>query len=453
MVDVEDRYLQALTAVFALGSAFLLLQYWDKPLGWDASIYYAMGKFLFTGGEIGIWESFRPPGLPAVFGALWKLGVPPQGWTRLITALASTAGIAGIYQMTKTLADRKTGLITAATLAGSALYLRYTVRPLTGLPAALLVFTSLYLVARNRYGYAGLVAGTAFLIRFPSALLGVPAGLALILYEKEDLQETVKGLGKLGAGFAALALPFLAASQIVYGSFAEPFIRSMAIPAANEPIYQYGLYYLKQASFSNPLLLASVPGIFLMWRKKDLRPFAAGLGVFYGFFSLFPHKIPRYTVLFLPLMAVSSGVALRKGLSIVEDRRAFLGVVGAALLVFLGGLFTVAGNSGFSDQRAEFYGAHGEFSGTVAGNDPSVLVHGDMTYYPLGPGKLDSNYGEAVNESDYFSFNSCAWYCVPGNEGCEQKIDEFTEKVEDRHKKLLELNDSRCSYSVYEVEK
>ena len=61
---------------------YLLINY---PLWWDSYVYIGMGKYIFSGGKIGMWESFRPLIHPLILGVLWKLklDVIITDWTKL----------------------------------------------------------------------------------------------------------------------------------------------------------------------------------------------------------------------------------------------------------------------------------------------------------------------------------------------------------------------------------
>ena len=46
-------------------------------LWWDSAVYIGMGKFIFSGGQLGLWEHLRPLMWPSFIGFLWKLGFNP----------------------------------------------------------------------------------------------------------------------------------------------------------------------------------------------------------------------------------------------------------------------------------------------------------------------------------------------------------------------------------------
>ena len=62
--------------IFILSLCFIVRIFYislDHPLWWDSHVYIGMGKYLFSGGEKGVWESFRPLIHPLILGSIWKL--------------------------------------------------------------------------------------------------------------------------------------------------------------------------------------------------------------------------------------------------------------------------------------------------------------------------------------------------------------------------------------------
>ena len=69
------------------------------PLWWDAHIYIGMGKYIFSSGQIGIWESFRPLIHPTIIGAIWKLGLNPIVWGKMLDLIFSLTAIFLLYKI------------------------------------------------------------------------------------------------------------------------------------------------------------------------------------------------------------------------------------------------------------------------------------------------------------------------------------------------------------------
>ena len=75
----------------------LLTRIYNCPVknpSWDTSSYILMGKYLYSFGQIGLWESFRPILYPAILGFFWKLGGDP---ILLVNILDMCFGLGSIY--------------------------------------------------------------------------------------------------------------------------------------------------------------------------------------------------------------------------------------------------------------------------------------------------------------------------------------------------------------------
>ncbi|MFB6147620.1 MAG: glycosyltransferase family 39 protein, partial [Candidatus Nanohaloarchaea archaeon] len=211
-LEPGDRYATGVVVLFGLTLSTISVAAWNTPLTWDSSVYLAMGKWIFSSGEFGFWENLRPPLLPLLLGTLWKAGVPYHGYYRLLSTAVSTAGLATVYYASRDLFGSREALVATALLASSHAYIFFTVDPLTGIPASILVFLGLYLATDDRYLAGGIVLGTAFLTRFPAALAG-PAAVIYILiegYSREDYRGAARNAAALTAGFFAVAGAYLA---------------------------------------------------------------------------------------------------------------------------------------------------------------------------------------------------------------------------------------------------
>jgi len=86
---------------------------------WDAAVYGGMGMFMFSGGDVGLWEPARPPVLPILLGALWWVGLDAQWWGMLIGILAGAGCIAISFGLGNLIGKKGTGTLAALFLAFS----------------------------------------------------------------------------------------------------------------------------------------------------------------------------------------------------------------------------------------------------------------------------------------------------------------------------------------------
>ena len=57
--------------LFLIFKLSLLFTYHDTR--WDESVYMGMGKYIYSNGQIGLWEDIRPIVLPLILGLFWKV--------------------------------------------------------------------------------------------------------------------------------------------------------------------------------------------------------------------------------------------------------------------------------------------------------------------------------------------------------------------------------------------
>ena len=81
---------------------YLSLQY---PLWWDSQVYVAMGKYIFSHGQLGFWESFRPLVHPLLLGALWKMGLNPILVGKGLDVLFSTIAVYLVYNPRRSVSE------------------------------------------------------------------------------------------------------------------------------------------------------------------------------------------------------------------------------------------------------------------------------------------------------------------------------------------------------------
>src|SRR3989338_3581076 len=72
----EKKYLSlfSLLLLFFLGLYVFFLLTRHHDIHWDEAVYISMGKYLYSLGTEGLFESIRPLGLPLILGFLWSIG-------------------------------------------------------------------------------------------------------------------------------------------------------------------------------------------------------------------------------------------------------------------------------------------------------------------------------------------------------------------------------------------
>ncbi|MFB6190144.1 MAG: ArnT family glycosyltransferase [Candidatus Nanohaloarchaea archaeon] len=452
-LDRTDRLAVAFIAVFGLAQLAVIASAWDNPMVWDSAVYTAMGKWIFSSGSYGFWENFRPPVLPFLLGLSWRLGLPELGFPRLLSAGISTAGLALVYHGSKDVFDSEVALLATGVLAATHTYFYFSLKPLTGVPAALLIFAGFYLVQKKRPLGGGLALGAAFLTRFPSALAG-PAAVGYLLlrgYREGELRERFRDSILVTAGFFALAGAYLAVQYQFFGDLLSPFQRSVSITAGAGNSYLFGLIYMLKAVRANPFLLLAPAGIYFAAREGevDYGSFAIGFLLFYGFFTSFPLKIERYMLLFLPLMALLSARGLTGVRQYLPQKKYFVKAAFIALLLVFSfnATFSLNSHSWDDPRQQRFFSEVSELEGTVASNDPRVVLYGDFRYQELPMGYLMDIAEHRGGEIDYWAVNQRYWNC--NAESCRQDLRKFRDYLEGNTTVTSKILADSYNYTIY----
>lgn len=473
MVKLENREkLGFLLAVFVLAQAIIIALRWQKPLIWDSSVYVGMGKFLYSLGEIGFWEHFRPPLIPLLIGAIWKTGLFFPNLARITGLVISTASLAAIYEMVNADFDQEIAFYTALFIAASGIYLRWGHYLLTGIPAAAMTFGAIHFAKNKKEVKSGLLAGSAFLTRFPTALAAPAAGITLLITiipirqwlkiqdNLAEIKPAFVSIAKLGLAFALPVLSYLTVNHFIGKGFLHPISAGASVPTLNPDKYFFGLYFLKEAVITNPLLLLAPIGIFTALKNRDeeFYGYLAGFALFYGFFTFYPHKEPRFMLAFLPLLALFAAKPIRnleiqkikpESVSFPFNKTKLILLFAAIILFFnFGQIYNM--NTWSNDARNQYMLETSKLNGTVAGLNPAPVVYGDFSFMSLRPEHYENTSLRIFRQADYFTLDTCSWYCAPAIENCQQKKNELIQRLEQK-KKIFESSNSRCTYAIYKV--
>lgn len=453
---VKQNWVFSLVIMAFVSTQLLLIAaIWQKPLFWDSSVYIATGKYIYTLGEYGFWSSLRGPGVPLLIGLFWKLGLPTIGFPRLVWMGVSAAGIAVFYVLTYRMYGKTQAIATASIVAASHAYYFFTPEVLTGIPSSIMIFTSLYMAIRERYVPGGILAAAAFLFRYPAALVG----LAAVVYiaarglSERELRQPIIDAFKFSAAFGVVIAPYMVFLHFNHGSMLEPFLRSASSTASVGSQFAALGYYLVEAVKVNPLNLFLPVGLYAVFRERDWKygGFLSGLAVFYLFFGLFPLKIERYILPFLPLIALFSARGIAEAgerFNITRFRMEQL-LAGAFVVIFsFSFMSTYEAYTWENPERDKFFSNVSTLEGDVATNDPRANLYADFRYHPIPPRQGLNILESKGDRIDHWAINGCYWDCR-GDQSCVQEVENFEGQLEQKYRKSFELEGGSCNYTIY----
>lgn len=270
-----------------------------QDLWWDSHVYIAQGKFLFSGGEMGLWEVFRPPLWSIILGLIWLMGIQPVsiiapltvGLHTLTTGLLCYLGITQKKPHVGILAGLYTGL--------SPVLLLHVGLGLTESLLIPLCVLLMILVHKKRWVFGSLVIGLAFLTKFTAGLLIVPY-LAYVWWINK------KEVFKAALPAASILCLYLLTHYIIYN---DPFIalsKARWIVTTQTELYTSDPWFYL-AYLAVPLHLAIlIPGSVYQWFLTS----TSALYIFYH--STLPRKEVRYLAIIVPFFAYAMFMGYEK---------------------------------------------------------------------------------------------------------------------------------------------
>lgn len=436
-------------------------------LWWDSGVYAAMGKYIFSLGSAGFWEHIRPPLLPVILGFFWVFNLNMVLFGRIIEFLFSMGAVFLLYEIAKHYFNERCALFASVIFAFSSIFFYMSFHLYTEIPAVFFVLLAVYLFIRKKYYWSGASVGLAFLFKFPAGLFLIVLLIALLI--NKELRNTIK----LSAGFVIPVLPVLILYQVFHGNALLPFIDArdaiQKVVGCNilrfKPWWQYFVWIISENSFN----LFSVIGLivyFKKFKKSVVLPLLCLVGPLI-YFSQLHCRDYRYLVLFIPFVAMFSGLGISYFVESFQKRKN---------LIFAGLLFLILGFSVFkcisfysgnevvvSNPSAERYFTFLEgqkISGEVWSSNPVISFYTDARiekmYYPVYDAGVSTTFHDyLINYSDqiqYVFLDNCGggMICAETDPVC---ISEYTETVaflESNFTKVFDEKHGNCFYQVYE---
>lgn len=318
---------------------------------WDEAVYISMGKYLYSSGTEGLFESIRPLGLPLVLGFFWMIGLGTTFVYQTLIFLFSLGVLGLVYLLGKELFSEESGLFAVIALVLTPVFFQSSISIMTEVPAAFFVLLSFFLfVKQKKPFFVGLAAAIAFLFKFPAGLL-LPALFFLLFIRHEHARKKIRDCCFFFIGSMTVLFPFFAFNYSQYQSDTATFFDALFRPiilggghAANAAHAVSGLwrdlfYYVLELVRNNPLLLLGFFGcIFFLFSKEEKRNHCilfVPLFIFFVYFTSIVNKQLRFAVLFLPFLALFTGDVLQQLVSFVSRGKFIKKILFCLILFYL----------------------------------------------------------------------------------------------------------------------
>lgn len=403
----------------------LKLPFINHTPAWDESVYLGMGKYIYSGGQSGLWEMIRPLGLPLVTGAFWSIGLDQIMTSRIFSLLVSAGMILMTFLIAKELFDRKYALLGAFIVASTPIFFYYSEYILTDHISTLLLMISIFFMIRERFALGAIFGGMAFWFKF-THILYFAAVMIYITYRtlttkkvkdwKIQPKSIIFGvimLGLIGAYFAS--------NYILYHDHFDSKIDAISRPYTDASAYsdnpyqnttfsdfkgfiQYISYYIYNIIFnlSYGSLIYIFAIIYLLDIKRcrhDPRHVLLGITflVYLTYFTIIPYKKDRFLVTFIPFMAIYASYGMMRIMDYIKSLRPKIQGTKIQKILRISVLSMIIASSiisgyhiskfyGWNDTREKpdydierYFDIH-NVDGPILTTDPSLTAYSDKRY-------------------------------------------------------------------------
>jgi len=325
----------------------------NQGMWWDEAVYLGLGRNIGNGfyslerGEM--TDTFRPPFFPLLIFPFSE----SVFLARMAVAIFSVFAVLATYCMARELLGKDGALLAALFLSTNQLFVFFSTKILS--ESLFITFLSLSLLfflrrARPMSAFAsGVFAAAALMTRYLGTILALSYALWFIwsCIRKRD-QKTLREAGLVTLGFVISILPWLAMSQIYYGSVLGAYLDNLATYSGAFST-EFSLLFQDVYSVFGFQIIFVIIGLYAFIKaKKSAYGFLLAclfLLPLVFFFMAF-HREPRYLLSYMPVYAIFCGKA-------VEFKRIKIGkksvnsaryLASFAIIVCIAALFTGASN-------------------------------------------------------------------------------------------------------------
>lgn len=456
----KDYYLISvilITLISRLIFAFSWHEVW-----WDAGVYLGMGKFLFSLGNLGLWEHIRPPLLPLFLGTFWFIGLSPIVFGRIIEILLMSGIVFFTYSLGKSWFDKRVAFLASLLVCFSPIFLYVSFHLYTEIPAVFLVLFSVWFFNKKNYFWSGFIVGLAFLAKFPAGIF-FPIFLFFVLKQKRHLRSLI-------SGFVIPVAPYLIISWFAYGSpWAFFTSASDAIGRAlgcnvlryHKWHYYFWLLWNSEVKFS---IFAIVGIVALFLKRVRIRYLLlACLFVPSLYFMSLHCRDYRYLTLVYPFIALLASFGFVWLFGFLKGKWfTIFAIILAIWFAFVGFQFYLGNELNSPDVIAEEYFSYlqdEEISGEVWISNPIIAAHIDAKlnkiYYPIydkGVSKQFLDYLEDnTDKIQFVLLDNCGGglICAEDDSICQENTEELMALLDDNFNLTFNKTRGRCWYKIW----
>lgn len=422
---------------------------------WDSSVYLGMGKYIYSFGSVGLWESSRPLVWPLILGLFWKAGLDSIMFGKLLAVFFSLGILILTYIIAHELFNKKIAIVAALFLSLSSTFFLFNNIMHSEIPSAFFALLGFYFFIKKDYNFSGLFLGIAFMTRFFQIFAFIPLVL-LLFYLIIKKKESINTILIFFIFFLIPVIPYLILNYFLYNNPIHPFLLQSWMSANTgwvffQPYYFYFINLVKD----NILVPFSILGILFILKEPDFKKRSIAVMFLFIFipYNLVAHKEMRLLIPALPFLFILTSYGLFYFISLFKRNKNML--LALLLLVFL--IFNVPNLKfdKYEDNLDLFYDYvdNNELSGLWLSN-PAFIAYSndkadDLIYFPLyNSDKIDELILN-MDDAGHILINTCDIPCPPSDASCAQKHKEFIDLLEESFTLQSFSEYGHCSHYIF----
>jgi hypothetical protein len=440
-----------LSLVLKVFSLFVAHDIW-----WDSSVYLGMGKYIYSFGDVGLWESSRPLIWPLILGFLWKIGFDAIFFGKLAVIAFSSGILLLTYIVAHELFNKKIAVLSAFFLALSSTFFLFGNVLHSEIPSTFFVMLGFYYFIKQKYNISGLFLGIAFMTRFFQIFAFIPLVL-LLFYLVVKKKKAYKTLFYFSMFFLIPVVPYLILNYILYNNIFYPFLLQSWMSKYtglifSQPFYFYFVNLVKE----NVLSLFSILGLLFIFKKYDFKKLTIAIVFLFVFipYNLVAHKEMRLLITALPFLYILTGYGIFYFVGLFKRNKNLL--LSLLLITFLIVNVPKLKFDEYADNLDVFYDYVGD---ERVGNglwisNPAFIVYSnvkaDLIYYPLYNSKKIDTLTDDIDNAERILINTCDLLSCPVSDNtCNQKHNNFINLLKNRFNMLYYNKFNQCEYYIF----
>ncbi len=331
---------------------FIISLFKNRVLWWDQSVYILIGRYFFSLGKEGFFESIRPPVWPFILGLTWKMGFNDILMSRLLSLIFTIGAALLVFLITRELFDEESALLSSGLFLINYLFLFYEQTGLTSIPSIFFALMGLYLLLRIMMKmikntmevlkalFVGILIGIATMTRFPQGMVMIIVTLFFIYNLIKAKNNTISS-NKINnrtknrtllyttlyviLGFLIITTPYLIWNYVAYKDPLHTLKLASDIIRRTPPkktLFYYWIILVERIETYLWLI-----GIFYFFKKEirvDKKRFVLFFNIllplsFIIYHSTIGFKTTRFLLVCLPYIIIPSGFGIKTIREILTD--------------------------------------------------------------------------------------------------------------------------------------